>query len=125
MSDTVLDLDVLRPKKRTVKLGGHMIDCSFVPLGITFDLEDITQQMLDLDQDKMAEGGEEARKAFDLAVKMCSTFCELQHPDMTEKWFRENVDGIQLQGLQNAIRAALQQAYAGIDPKNAGAAQAL
>lgn len=123
MSDSVLDLDVLRPKKRVVKLGGHEIDCSFVPLGITFDLEDITQEMATLDQDAILKGGPEARKAFDLAVRMCAVFCSLKHPDMTEEWFRANVDGIQLHGLAGEIRASLQRAYAGIDPKNAEAVQ--
>jgi hypothetical protein len=123
MSDAVLDLDVLRPKKRIVKLGGHEIDCSFVPLGITFDLEDVTQEMAKIDQKKVLTGGAEARKAFDLSVKLCAIFCSWKHPDMTDQWFRENVDGVQLHGLANAIRQALTQAYAGIDPKNGEAAQ--
>jgi len=123
MSDAVLDLDVLRPKRRIVKLGGHEVDCSFVPLGITFDLEEITQKIASLDQDEVRKGGAAAKTAFNLAVDMCSIFCSLKHPDMTPQWFQENVDGVQLNGLASEIRRALEMAYAGIDPKNAEAAQ--
>jgi hypothetical protein len=123
MTESVLDLDVLRPPKRIVRLGGHDIDCSFVPLAITFDLEDAIQGIDGIGRDKILKGGKEARQAFDLSIKLCSIFCSVKHPDMTEQWFRENVDPVQLHGLASAIREALQQAYAGIDPKNAEAAQ--
>lgn len=120
----VQDLDVLRPEKRVVKLGGKQIDVSFIPLGITFDLEDIIRQLGELDQKELASGGPAARKAFDLTIKLCSAFCTLKNPEMDEQWFRENVDSIQLQALATEIRGALSRAYAGLDPKNAEAAQA-
>jgi hypothetical protein len=123
MSDAVLDLDVLRPKKRRVKLGGKTIDVSFVPLGITFDLEDVMQEIYKLDQKAVKEGGAEARKAFDLTVRMCAVFCSVDNPEMDEAWFRSNVDAVQLHGLANEIRRALNQAYEGIDLKNAEAVQ--
>lgn len=124
MSDVVLDLDVLRPKKVIVKLGGHDIDCTFIPLGITFDLESITQKLVTLDQDEIMKGGEASREAFNGAVELCATFCAHQYPDMTPEWFMENVDGAQLQALADTIKTALQHAYDGIDPKNAEPAQA-
>ena len=124
MSDAVIDLDVLRVKKKIVKLGGHEIDVSFVPLGITFDLDEIAQKMMKLDQDKIIDGKSvESKKAFDLAVELCACFCGWKHPEMTAEWFNENVDGTQLTALANVIRETLQRAYDGIDLKNAEAAQ--
>ena len=37
----VIDLDILRPEQKLVKLGGHEIDLSFIPCGITFEIDQI------------------------------------------------------------------------------------
>jgi len=115
----VLDLDVLRPEKNTVKLGGKDIDVSFLPLGLTFDIDDIVSECAKLDQEKLsASDTAEVKKAFALSVKLCVVFCEHQHPDMDQSWFDKNTTAAQIKGLGDRIRDALTRAYEGIDPKN-------
>lgn len=124
MSSAVLDLDVLRPPRRVVKLGGKEIDVSFIPVGITFDIDEINQEIAKLDIEKLQAGGEEVRKAFDLSVKLCVAFCQWKYPELDEVWFRQNVDAQQMRRLAEEIRDALTRAYKGIDSKNAEAVQA-
>ena len=115
----VLDLDVLRPAKDTVKLGGKDIDVSFLPLGLTFDIDDIITESSKLDQKKLtANDSAEIKKAFNLSVKLCVVFCEHQYPEMDRAWFDNNTTAIQIKQLGEKIREALTRAYEGIDPKN-------
>ena len=44
----VVDLDILRPAPRMIKLGGHKIDLSFVPCGITFDIDKISRRLVEI-----------------------------------------------------------------------------
>lgn len=121
----VRDLDVLRPPQRIVRLAGEEIDVSFIPTGLTFDIDQVTTEMAGLDTKKLAAGDPEtARLAFDLSVKLCATFCQWKHPHMDADWFRENTDANQLRVLGEEIRAALTRAYEGIDPKNSKATEA-
>src|SRR3990167_8247296 len=102
---SVIDLDVLRPEPRVLKLGGNEIDISFVPCAITFELEQIVQAMGQLSVDAINAGDkDQARKGFDLAVDLCSLFCRRKYPDMTREWFMENTDAGQLQVFSNAIK---------------------
>ena len=41
----VLDLDVLRPESNYVKIGGINVDVSFVPSAITWDIDQIIQEL--------------------------------------------------------------------------------
>ena len=114
----VRDLDVLRPEQRLFKLGGQEIDCSFVPTGITFDIDKVVTEMAKLDQKKVGKDDAETMKAFNLGVKLCAVFCEHDHPEMTEEWFNKNTTAAQVRDLGEGIREALAQAYEGIDSKN-------
>lgn len=123
MSDKVLDLDILRPARRIVRLGGKDIDVSFLPVAITFDVVEILQQAGKLDAKKAADGGAEGRKGLDLTIKLCATFCTWKHPELDEQWFRDNTTAEQLTALTEEIKAALTRSYKGVDdPKNAAAA---
>ena len=120
----VIDLDVLRPDKKVIKLSGHEIDVSFIPCGITFDIDIITQEIVGLDRQKVQAGGDEAKKAFDLSVKLCVAFCSWEHPELDDKWFRGNVSPQQLGAMSSEIQDALTQAYAGIEiPQKAAKVQ--
>ena len=114
----VRDLDALRPERRIVKLHGEEIDVSFVPTGITFDIDKVVLEMANLDQKMIGKDDAETLKAFNLGVKLCAVFCEHDHPEMTEEWFRKETTAIQVRGLGEEIRKALAQAYEGIDSKN-------
>ena len=115
MDDEVLDLDILRPKAQWVKLGQNKIDVSFIPCGITFEVDGIVREMSALDTEKLQEGGEETKRGFDLALKLCATFCSWKHPEMTEDWFRDNTDPAQINKLSETIQATLQRSYAGVE----------
>jgi hypothetical protein len=111
----IIDLDILRPDPVWVKIGGRKIDVSFVPCGITFDLDAIVQQLVKLDGEKVKSDPVEMRKAFDLGVQLCAIFCEHSNPDMTEKWFRDNATAPQISGFTNAIQSALIKSYEGAE----------
>lgn len=110
----VTDLDILRPTKAIVKIGGKEIDVSFVPCGITFDLDKITEELRGIPEKKIKEGGAECKKAFTLAIKMCSLFCAHSYPDMDENWFLHNVDAMQVNAFANVIKDALMSSYKGV-----------
>ena len=124
----VRDLDVLRPEKHFVKLNEVEIDVSFIPTGLTFDIDKVVLEMAQLDQKKIGKKGEtekeqlandaETLKAFNLGIKLCAVFCSWKHPDMDVEWFEENTTALQVRGLGEEIRGALARAYEGIDSKN-------
>jgi hypothetical protein len=114
----VRDLDVLRPEKVIVKLAGKEIDVSFVPTGLTFDIDSLVREMQTLDSKKIvANDPEESRKGFNLTVRLCAAYCQWQHPEMDEAWFMKNTSVQQINVLGTAIRDALEKAYEGIDLK--------
>ena len=115
MNGEVLDLDILRPSPLIVKIGGEEIDLSFIPCGITFDVDRISREIMQLDTKEIAEGGEDSRKAFDLAIDLCATFCSLKHPKMTIAWFMENTDPVQINKLADTIKATLQRSFEGVE----------
>ena len=120
----VQDLDVLRPAPRMVRIGGKDVDVSFIPCGITFDIDDIMGKLRMFDRKNVESGGETARQAFLLSVKLCATFCAFKYPELDEDWFMSNVSPQQLGQLTGAIQDALVQAYAGInESKNQTAAK--
>jgi hypothetical protein len=120
MPANVVDLDVLRPDAQYVKLAGKKIDVSFVPCGITFDVDEIVRELNALPKADLAKNGETTRKAFDLTIRLCSVFCEHSYSEMDEAWFRKNADPIQVKQFADAIKTALIRSYAGIeaDEKN-------
>jgi hypothetical protein len=113
MSD-VVDLDILRPKRISVRLANKTIDCSMIPCGITFEIDKLVRDLMSLDRGRITEGGEETRSALDLTIRMCSTFASVNNPEMTEEWFRANVDAGQLQAMADIIKDALLRSYEGV-----------
>ena len=115
MSDNeVLDLDILRPKRQCVRLANKTIDVSMIPCGITFEVDQIVRGLMALDQTEMAEGGETTRKGLDLTIRLCATFARVSNPEMTEEWFRANVDALQVRRMAEIIKDALLKSYEGV-----------
>ena len=112
------DLDALRPEPRRVKIGGHEIDVSFVPCGITFDVDRIVQDINAIGISQITANGEETRKAFNLSIELCSVFCSRKHPELDVVWFNDNVDAMQIRAFVDAIREALARSYAGVSGEN-------
>lgn len=117
----VEDLDILRPEPRAVRIGGKDIDVSFIPCGITFEVDSIVRELQGISSDKLLANGEETKRAFELSVRLCAAFCSHKYPELDEEWFMENVDAAQVKAFSTAIKDALVRAYAGIEanPKNA------
>jgi hypothetical protein len=111
----IIDLDILRPTPQIVKIGGREIDVSFVPCGITFELDAIVQELVRLDAKKVREDPKEMRRAFSLGVNLCAIFCQHKYPDMDEKWFEQNCDAAQINGFTTAIQTALVRSYQGVE----------
>jgi|WetSurMetagenome_2_1015567.scaffolds.fasta_scaffold319748_2 hypothetical protein len=113
----VIDLDVLRPQKRVLKLNSKEIDISFIPCAITWDVDQLVNEINGIivdNKEAVLEGGEYTKKVFDLSIKLCSLFCEHKYPDMNEKWFRDEVDPVQIKVFVDAIKDALNNSYKGI-----------
>jgi len=111
----VIDLDILRPEPQLVKIGGKEIDVSFVPCGITFELDEIVQQLVKLDTSTIQNDVKEQRRAFDLGVRLCAIFCKRKYPEMDETWFLDNASSQQITKFANAIQSALMLSYAGVE----------
>lgn len=111
----VIDLDILRPEPLLVKIASREIDVSYVPCGITFELDDTVQQLVKIDAGKIQNDVTEQRRAFDLGVRLCAIFCKRKYPDMNEEWFLDNASSQQITGFANAIQTALMRSYAGIE----------
>jgi len=114
-ANNVVDLDVLRPPERIVKLGGNEIDVSFVACGITFEVDDIVRRLGVFDKATLEKGGEEAREAFKLSVELCSLFCRRKYPEMTPEWFLEHTEPRQLTVFTQEIQGALVRSLAGVE----------
>ena len=111
----VIDLDILRPEPDIVKIGGREIDVSFVPCGITFELDEIVRQLVKVDGKKLKDDKAEQLKAFDLGIRLCAVFCQHNHPEMGEQWFRSNASSQQITAFAQAIQAALGKSYEGVE----------
>jgi len=107
----VENLDILRPTAKMLHIGGKDIDVSFIPCGITFDVDTIIRELQSIDQKKIMMNGEETKKAFDLSIDLCVAFCTFKYPELDKKWFMENTDAKQIKGFSSAIKDALINAY--------------
>jgi len=114
-ANNIVDLDVLRPKPRCVRIGGTEIDVSFVPCGITFEVDELIQKLRQWDEATLEKGGAEAKEAFDLSIELCAVFCRRDNPELTVEWFRENTDINQIKAFVSAIEGALTQSYEGVE----------
>jgi len=110
----VVDLDILRPEKRVVRLAGKLVDVSMIPCGITFEIDQIIRDLMALDQSKVSAGGDETRKALDLSIKLCATFTSVENPEMNEHWFRKRVSAEQTSMMAEELKKTLLDSYKGV-----------
>jgi hypothetical protein len=111
----VEDLDILRPEERIVRIGGKDIDVSFIPCGITFEIDRIMQELTSMNQSEIVSNLEKTKRAFELSIDLCAAFCSHKHPEMDAQWFKDNADVHQVGAFSTAIRDALTRAYAGVE----------
>jgi len=122
----VIDLDILKPAGRVIKIDGKSIEISFIPVGITFQVDQITKKLFEYQKVDLEADSAKAEEAFDLAVKLCALFCEKEYPDLNEKWFRSNATAGQIQVLTGQITKTLTESMQGLEryAKNAAGAKA-
>jgi hypothetical protein len=111
----VLDLDILRPAPAMVKLGGKTHDVSYIPCGITFDIDQIVRELSTIKESEVGVSDEETKKAFDLTIRLCVAFVQYKYPEMDDKWFLDNVSPNQVRAFADAIKTALIKSYEGLD----------
>ena len=116
MASNVIDLDILRPASKIIKLNGKTFDVSFIPVAITFDVDEIVRKLSEIDQKELDDGNSDATKeAFDLTVKLCVLFVAHFYPEMDEDWFKEHTDSSQIKVFADTIKDALLASYNGIE----------
>jgi hypothetical protein len=111
-TQTIQDLDVLRPPAEYVRLGGKDIDISFIPSGVAIDLMALQDKINDLVDTpeklaKVREGGEAALTTFDLSAEMCAKVTSTQFPEMDKAWLLKNTSVGQLKILVARVTAAV------------------
>ncbi len=112
--DGVVDLDILRPEKKTVRLRDKIIDVSFIPVGITFEIDNIVRELMKLNQTEIQSGGNDTKKALDLTIKLCATYTQIIDPEMNEDWFKKNVDAKQAGVMADILKDTLLKSYEGV-----------
>jgi hypothetical protein len=110
----VEDLDILRPEPRIIRIGGKEIDVSFIPCGITFEVDSIVQELSKIDATKLSGTDPEVKKGFVLSIQLCLAFCTYRYPELNQEWFEQNVSASQIKVFAGAIEDALKLAYAGV-----------
>jgi hypothetical protein len=111
----IIDLDILKTESRKVKLGGKEIDISFIPVAITFRVNEIAEKLFAMKPKELENDLKKAEEGFDLAVKLCALFCEHSHPEFDEKWFRSNTTVGQVQVFAREIRKTLYDSMQGLE----------
>lgn len=113
--EDIIDLDIIRPKPRKVKLAGKVIDVSFIPCGVTFEIDSLIRQLSELDPKKLNTDAETAKKGFDLTVELCAVFASAKYPELTKDWFMKECGVDQLGSFAKLIQEALTDSYKGVE----------
>ena len=114
MSD-VIDLDILRPKPKAVKLGSKQIDVSFIPSGITFDADRLIKELSGFDEEEVQEDLVKGEEAFEKSLELCALFLSVQHPELDIDWLKKHTDVIQIRTLVDTLKETLIASYAGAE----------
>jgi hypothetical protein len=119
--NNVINLDILRPKRKVILLNGKEIDVSFIPVAITFELDALVQDMgalgMKYSEEELSSNPEAIKSALDLTIKMCAAFCSWQFPEMDEEWFKNNTDAYQMNIFATHIKDTLMKSLKGIGTK--------
>ena len=107
------DLDILRPKANIIKLGGEEIDISFIPNGITFEVDNLLRQINDTaaSVNELVGNEDKQKKAFDLSIDLCVLFCSRKHKKLNKEFFMDEVTPVQIRPIVDGIKKALNDSY--------------
>jgi len=112
--ENVVDLDILQPEPKWIKLHGKTFNVAFVPVGITFQIEAIMKEIRTIRKKELEPGDDDTEKAFDLTVRLCSTFTAFFDPEMSEGWIRKECSANQIKLFAQAVSGALIRSYKGV-----------
>jgi len=110
------DLDILRPKANIIKIGGEEVDISFVPNGITFEVDRLLREINKVATSMEDLAGDEYKqeKAFELSIDLCVLFCSRKHPKLNKQFFMDDAIPIQIRAIVDGIKLALNDSYAAV-----------
>jgi hypothetical protein len=111
----IIDLDILKNEARKIKLGGKEIDISFIPVAITFRVNEIAEKLFAMNPKELESDLKKAEEGFNQAVKLCALFCEHNYPELDEQWFRKNTTVGQIQVFASEIRKTLYDSMQGLE----------
>ncbi len=114
------DLDVLRPRPEYVLLGGNKIDISFIPAGVAMDMMTLQDELSKLTNTpeklkRVASGGKEAKRTFEIAADLCAAITKSQHPEMDKEWLLKNTDVLQIKALVEYVTTAVSRSLEGAE----------
>jgi hypothetical protein len=105
----VLDLDILKPDEKIIKLGGKEFDITFVPYDIALSVVDAAPALKKL-EDKQLPTKEEYNSIFNIILEIFQSCDE----DIDKKWLRKQINWERFQELMPVIF----QAIFGVSKKN-------
>jgi hypothetical protein len=113
----IKDLDILRPEPSIVILGKEEVDLSFIPNGITFEVDSLLRQINDVagSTEELIKDEDRQKKAFDLSIDLCVLFCSRKHPRLNKEFFMDECVPIQVRAIVDNIRIALNDSYKAVE----------
>lgn len=113
----IKDLDILRPEPSIVILGKEEVDLSFIPNGITFEVDSLLRQINDVagNVEELINDEDKQKKAFDLSIDLCVLFCSRKHPRLNKVFFLDECIPIQVRAIVDDIRIALNESYKAVE----------
>jgi len=111
----MVDLDILRPERKMTKLANKEFDLSYIPVGITFEVDELVNELSTLDMEKLKiNDPEEVKKGLSLSVKLCATFTSFWEPEINEDWWMKNANAFQIRKMADQLKETLADSYEGV-----------
>jgi hypothetical protein len=117
MTNEIIDLDVLRPPERLIKLGGKTYDIGFIPIGVALDIDRHRNELAEYGTKPIEPGSKESVEASKLTLKIISKILSSQGEDMPEEWLAKNVTTGQAVALTEIIYKTLQDSMISAFPE--------
>lgn len=84
--ENIKDFDILAPPKRLARIGGEIVDVSFIPTRIALEIMSLG------DFDETSFSAEIFDKVVDVTVKIC----QRSNPKITREWIIDNIEPMTL-----------------------------
>jgi len=107
------DLDILRPTPNISILGGEEVDLSFVPNGITFEVDALLSEINGIASsvEEIINDIDKQKRAFDKSIDLCVLFCSRKHKRLNKEFFMDEVSPVQIRPIVDGITKALNDSY--------------